>query len=242
MSIPPISGNLLLVPAEFADLLLQERLGRNELLVAIFLARRAYSIPKDSAILSAQAIGERTRLNEDAVQPALSRLVDRGLVLRLELEGGESFLYALATEEHRCLAGVADSSPQEPRVDKPRSEETATIARPIAATPPPTALERITKMLGRELTKDEAARLDVLEAPESDLHAAIDGISSRKIRVYSSDQFIYEYESMKLAERRKEEEERIEAEKRKPRTCPKCNGVGYLFIGKASLRPCDCKR
>jgi hypothetical protein len=142
----------------------------------------------------------------------------------------------------------------------------APVARPVPPTPPPPVppvparaeipvnrpglsvrvLERIVTALGRDLTKDERERLDELGANEAQLLQVMDNLEARQVELYSSDLVIYEYESVKTSTRRATEGERRRSEmneaKQRQRTCKKCAGLGYIFIGVNVVEECVCRK
>lgn len=258
MIFPPISGNFLQIPQSFVDALVHMNLSRNELLVLLHLSRGTFSLYQREPMATVESISMATDLEAGAVQEALSRAVERGIVLKFEVVGSPDVdaTYAIHTHEAHLLAyyeredpttgpfAVPSQAPVEAppvaaaaSVALPVDRSEQTITRPVSAA----ILARVVTLLGRELTKDERNRMDALGAAEADIAEAIEKLQARKVQVYSSDQIIYEYESLQLQKR----QQASDARKTTPRInaiCPQCNGTGYLFVGKSSLRICDCKK
>ncbi|MBI4870851.1 MAG: hypothetical protein HY814_04715 [Candidatus Riflebacteria bacterium] len=128
-------------------------------------------------------------------------------------------------------------------------------ALPLAPAGPPSGaptgltprfLSRIVQALGRDLTKDERERLEELHATEALLMRVMDSLEARQVELYSSDLVIYEYESLQTSVRRSGEDDRRRTEisqaRQRQRTCKKCNGLGYVFIGVNVVEECVCRK
>lgn len=247
MIFPSLAGNFLQIPDSFISALVSQSLTRNEMVVCLHLARGTFALHNREPLASIESIALAIELPADAVEGAVARAVDRGVLLRFEVVGSEDvkYLYGLHTVENHVLAGYeADHPTTAPIAIPPPSQEQPPIDRgenTVTSPMKPTVLNRILGIIGRDLTKDEKDRLEALGASDDDINEAIDRIQSRKIQVYSSDQIIYEYESIQLQKRQQVSEARKTGPNRIKAICAKCGGTGYLFVGKSSLRVCECK-
>lgn len=254
-----LSGNFLQVPLNFIDALVQNNVTRDELLVCLHLARGTFGLHGKTPIASLDQIALAIDLEPSAVQEALARAVDRGIILKFDVVDSPdvSAMYSLHTEENHLLAYYervdpttapiavptpeAQASPAQAADQPPRpaveAPEHTTITRPI----PQSLLTRVVGLVGRTLTKDEKARLDALGAADNDVIEAIEKLQARKVQIYSSDQIIYEYEAMQHQRKQAGGVDPRFMPKKPTSICSLCGGTGYIFIGKSSLRVCDCR-
>ncbi len=135
------------------------------------------------------------------------------------------------------------------------------IAETVEPTPPPApaapkksndlpyhdkTLEMLVKILGRALSKSEKDRLMDLGATDAELIEAMSSLLSKTKQVYSSDLVIYEYERLKARDRQAAKYERFKAERdaqhERQKSCKRCEGLGYVFVGLNNVRECDCRK
>ncbi|MBI4863404.1 MAG: hypothetical protein HY815_24525 [Candidatus Riflebacteria bacterium] len=271
---PELSGNFVPLPEKLLDILLSGALSRQELLVTLYLGRVTYAFGRDRTFISLEAVAGGTSLTSKDAEAALGHAMQRGTVLQFRTEGPGRF-YLLNTEENRRVATVveentpAPSAPEPTPQPRPTPVPTPTAPQPVAASPQQPAagtsrpapavhaapayhgvtrrvMEKIVNLIGRDLTRDEMERLADLGAPEENLLKAIDNLAAKNVAVYSSDQVIYEYESLASIEKRKADEtrkrEQAEQVKERVRSCKRCNGLGYIFIGVNTIKECACKK
>jgi len=257
-SFPEITGNFVPLPKVFLDVLLRGNLSRFELIVTLHLARVTYDLAETQKILELGEIADSCDLARADADAALEAAIGRGTVLPFVTPGesGSRKFYLLNTEENRRVAGVleapsipfVDAMPEPaPRfsttpIDLPRSADAGSLRTTGRVSP----FDRIIALIGRSLTRDEQERLDDLK-PELDLlDQAIDKVEAKKIEVYSSDQIIYEYDSIQGQIRRGQDDirRRDESHKAKERvkSCKKCKGMGYIFLGVSTIEECSCRR
>lgn len=251
-TLPEITGNYVPLPEMLLDLLLTGQLSRQELLVTLYLGRVSYALSAEHTFSGLDAIAAATLLPPMEAEEALARAIERGTVLQFKTDGPGKF-YLLNTEENGRIAGVMARE-----TEAPRGARTSAAAPPKDPTPPsgvhaPVArsvsrrvLERIVGVVGRDLTRDETERLSELGAAEDLLLKAIDSLVAKNVEVYSSDLVIYEYESIASSERRRADDvrkrEAASVAKGKSRSCKRCNGLGYIFIGVSTIKECDCRK
>jgi len=264
-SFPDLRGNFIPLPEALLDLLLQGDLSREELLVTLYLGRITYAFDHDRTFIGSEAIARSVSLSQSATEQALNKAIARGTVLPFHTEGSGRF-FLLNTVANRGVANVFDEpefvspSPSTPPAthaeETPHTEgkspapresgTTATLVNPVVRGVPRKVLERIVSIIGRDLTRDETERLGDLKASDELLMKAIDNLISRHVEIYSSDLVIYEYESIVSADKRKADELRrrghAEEIKQKSKSCKKCNGLGYIFIGINTIKECDCRK
>lgn len=257
-SFPAPSGNFVPVPKVLLDFLLKENLSRTELLVTLYMARLTYELGQTQTMVPLQEIIAGTCLNAEQVHEAVEKAVDRGTILRFKTEGEkrENQFYLLNTEENRRIAGVLDdaSIPGIRGLEKMQEPLPPVVAptRPTPARldllpqPRPNPKQRIIALIKRNLTRDEEERLSDLRAHDDLMHRAIDNLESKGLEIYSSDQVIYEYESLLGQIRRQEEEirkrEAASQARDRVKVCKKCKGMGYLFIGVNTVKECECRQ
>jgi hypothetical protein len=249
-SLPEITGNYVPLPEVLLDLLLSGQLSRQELLVTLYLGRVSYALNSERTFLSLEAIAQATLLPGAEAEEALARAIERGTVLQFKTEGPGRF-YLLNTEENRRITGAltgppAGAAPPPSARPTPPRTPPAGVSVAMARSVTRHALERIVAVVGRELTRDETERLSELGAPEELLLRAVDNLIAKNVEVYSSDLVIYEYESIASSEKRKADDSRkreaAEQAKVKSRTCKRCSGLGYIFIGVNTIKECDCRK
>lgn len=257
-SLPLITGNYVPLPEVLLDLLLTGQLARQELLVTLYLGRVSYALQPDRTFIALDTIAAGTLLPAQEAEEALVRAIERGTVLQFRTDGPGKF-YLLNTEENQRIAGMVgpeQSAGQMARAASTPSRPTSSPGRPVhtpSATPAPLARsvsrrvqERIVSVVGRDLTRDETERLTDLGAPEELLLRAIDSLIAKNVEVYSSDLVIYEYESIASAEKRRADDvkkrEAVGQAKEKSRSCKRCQGLGYIFIGASTIKECDCRK
>ncbi len=106
--------------------------------------------------------------------------------------------------------------------------------------------ETIVRLLGRAPTKDECERLRECGASEESIIEAMSSLLSRTSSIYTSDLIVYEYERLQSAKRRREREERLRRERERrlerQRRCPRCKGLGFVFVGADRIRECECRK
>lgn len=271
--LPDITANFVPLPEALVDVLIAGQLSRQELLVTLYLGRVSYAFGSDRSFVPLDAIAQATLLPPLEAEDALARAIERGTVLHFKTEGPGRF-YLLNTAENRRVSGML-SEPAPARAEPPAPAcspvSSATPAAPAATParaaapstpPPPTApsdmpnlqkrsvsrklLERIVAVVGRDLTRDETERLTDLGAPEELLLKAVENLVSKNVEVYSSDLVIYEFESLKSSEKRKQDESRKREAagqlKEKSRSCKRCQGLGYVFIGVSTIKECECRK
>lgn len=256
---PDLSANFVPVPASFFEELLGAGAAREELLVTLYLLWRTYAFDADNVFIPLEEIVQGTGLSEDEALTGLEGASTRGTVLGMQ--GGKSRgFYLLNTAENTRVMGPlleaagreAAPSPAPAEPEPPPSEEATTSGDSAAPSAPdseglqPETLEKIRNALGRKLTRDEKARLEVLGARDDDLRRALDSLITRGVELYSSDRIIYEYESLVAGDRRSAEEERRrtrrEEQRRRQLQCKRCNGLGYVFIGANVIDECTCRK
>lgn len=254
-SLPLITGNYVPLPEVLLDLLLGGQLSRQELLVTLYLGRVSYALVPDRTFIALDAIASGTLLPAHEAEEALARAIERGTVLQFKTDGPGKF-YLLNTEENQRIAGMVSTPADAPRPAASRAETSSPSHKPVptpSAIPAPLARhvsrrvqERIVSVVGRELTRDETERLTDLGAPEELLLQAIDNLIAKNVEVYSSDLVLYEYESIASAAKRKVDEakkrEAVGQAKEKSRSCKRCSGLGYIFIGVNTIKECDCRK
>lgn len=239
--IPSLQCNFLQIPEAFCDLLLSQNLTRNEILVLVSLAKQTFGLGSTKALVPIEDIIKATKLAPDAVQEAIARSIDRDLIIKFDVEGagiGSSpVLYALNTAENALLAGYEATPPKPATRHPPVSAQTADKTIPPSAS----VQDQIQWLIGRPMTKDETARLSSLKAPDSDLIEAVRNLEDRKIKLYSSDQVVYEVETIQMKRRQEQEHQAAVRTKRGP-ACAVCQGSGYLFVGNKSIKVCECRK
>lgn len=244
MTIPSLTCNFLQIPEAFCDLLLSQNLTRNEILVLVSLAKQTFGLVSMRGLVPIEDIIKATKLAPDAVQEAIARSIDRDLIIKFDVMGssGAPVLYALNTQENALLAGY-EAAPAKPPAPPPPALHPPGSAQAADKTIPPSASvqEQIQWLIGRPMTKDETARLSSLKAPDADLIEAVRNLEDRKIKLYSSDQVVYEVETLQMKRRQEQEHQAAVRSKRGP-TCTVCGGTGYLFVGNKSIKVCDCRR
>lgn len=249
-SLPEVSGNFVPLPEMLLDVLIGGQLSRQELLVTLYLSRVSYALGSECSFIGLDAIAQATLLPASEAEEALARAIERGTVLEFKTEGPGRF-YLLNTDENRQLAGVLSEPPRERARPAPLTSPTPPtppggVPAPVARSVSRRVLDRIVAVVGRDLTRDETERLTDLGAPEELLLKAVDNLIAKNVEVYSSDLVIYEYESLKSAEKRKQDDvrkrEAAEQAKQKSRACKRCSGLGYIFIGVNTIKECDCRK
>jgi hypothetical protein len=262
---PELRGNFVQFPEAVLDLLLRSDLSREELLVTLYLGRITYAFDHDHTFIGLEAIARGVSLSPSATEEALNKAIERGTVLPFTTEGDGRF-FLLNTVANLGVASVVDetTSPSvqiAPGVSEKIEPSVPTEARDSSLRELPEArvsdtsflrgvpkkvLEKIVSIIGRELTRDETERLGDLKASDDHLMKAIENLMSKHVEIYSSDQVVYEYESIVSAEKRKAEELRrrghAEEKKQRSRNCRKCSGLGYIFIGINTIKECDCRK
>ncbi len=263
---PELHGNFTPVPDLLFLELLKAGLSREELLVTLFLVHKTFEFRRDMTLVPVEAIVASTDLDRAAAQKGLDEAIERGTVLQFHTESSSSpkSFYLLSTEENLRVAGPLDLGDFEVAEAAPAKEEPAAPPKieppaPVAAKVPvrsredraggtsisDQALARIRNVVGRALTKDEQGRLEELRPDEDLLDRSLESLEARKVEVYSSDLVIYEYESLRTSERRTEDDTRRRSEmdeaQTRQRTCKKCNGLGYVFIGVNTVEECSCR-
>lgn len=258
-SFPAPSGNFVPVPKVLLDFLLKENLSRTELIVTLYMARLTYELGQTQTMVPMPEIVTGTTLSADQVGEALEKAVDRGTILRFKTEGAsrENRYYLLNTEENRRIAGVLDDASipgirglerlQEPPPPAPLEAPVPTPARlDLLPRPRQNPKQRVIGLIKRNLTRDEEERLSDLRAHDDLMHRSIDNLETKGLEIYSSDQVIYEYESLLGQIRRQEEEirkrEAASQARDRVKVCKKCKGMGYLFIGVNTVKECECRQ
>lgn len=252
-SLPLITGNYVPLPELLLDLLLTGQLSRQELLVTLYLGRVSYALNSDRTFIALEAVAAATLLPLSESEEALARAIERGTVLQFKTDGPGKF-YLLNTEENSRIAGMMAGAQGEGRTGAGRPVATpVTPVTPPSRLPAPLArnvsrrvLERVVAVVGRDLTRDETERLTDLGAPEDLLLRAIENLIAKNVEVYSSDLVLYEYESIASSAKRKQDElrkrEAAGQAKEKSRSCKRCAGLGYVFIGVNTIKECECRK
>ncbi|MBI4860073.1 MAG: hypothetical protein HY815_07390 [Candidatus Riflebacteria bacterium] len=267
--IPALAANFLQIPTEFVDHLIGQNLSRDELLVTLTLARRMFDLQRESLFVSLEDVAASTGLERAQAQAALARACERGLALRfaVENEANPGAVYTLRTAETAILCETTVEEPRTPPAVEPEAPAAAPAdpvfelsplgSREAAPAPddhptiPPTSRDlvvwaRVTHLLGRAPTKDEHERMRISGASDSDLLLAMDSVEARKIRLYTSDQILYEHDRLQRELKARQEQDGrhtdLSAARQRTRLCTKCGGSGYLFSGQNSVRACDCKK
>ena len=236
--IPGLSANFLLVPESYFDDLLTSNLGRCELLAALFMARRVFVIPARTIFFTVEEIAAATGLAPAELAAALPALAARGTIAQFDVDGAGESRYLLNTEDAAKFISYYDA-PAEPPVAAPPAAAPPAAAPPVEAPPvaaPPPPGNPVEKALGRKLTKDEMERIEQSGATATELATAVDGVLASGVKLYTSDQVVYEHE-------RRARKRAPEPALNKTRGCATCQGIGFLMSTKTrSIRVCDCKR
>ena len=107
-------------------------------------------------------------------------------------------------------------------------------------------LDMLVKVLGRALSKSEKDRLMDMGASDTELIEAMSSLLSKTKQVYSSDLVIYEYERLRARDRQAAKYEKVKAERdaqhERQKSCKRCEGLGYIFVGLNNVRECDCRK
>ena len=158
-----------------------------------------------------------------------------------------SGLEAMAPDESGEMLLFEDELPGSPAVEAPVSS------------PPPKStandtdlpyhnktIDMLVKVLGRALSKSEKDRLLDLGASDAELIEAMSSLLSKTKQVYSSDLVIYEFERLRARDRQAAKYEKFKAERdaqhERQKSCKRCEGLGYIFVGLNNVRECDCRK
>lgn len=110
----------------------------------------------------------------------------------------------------------------------------------------PRTVEMLIKLVGRPLTKDERMRLADIGASDTEIIEAMSSLLSKTTQIYSTDLVIYEYERLRTRARQTEKYERSKEEREeilaRQKGCPRCEGLGYIFVGVNNIRECECRK
>jgi hypothetical protein len=110
----------------------------------------------------------------------------------------------------------------------------------------PRTVEMLIKLVGRPLTKDERMRLADIGASDTEIIEAMSSLLSKTTQIYSTDLVIYEYERLRSRARQTERYERSKEEREeilaRQKGCPRCEGLGYIFVGVNNIRECECRK
>lgn len=185
--------------------------------------------PKDEPLAPKEPLTEAAPVETSAPQPAPE--VVEPMVAMAPDESGEMLLFE---DELPGTPPVAERAPSPaPKIDDDLPYHSKT-------------LDMLVKVLGRALSKSEKDRLMDLGASDTELIEAMSSLLSKTKQVYSSDLVIYEFERLRARDRQAAKYEKFKAERdaqhERQKSCKRCEGLGYIFVGLNNVRECDCRK